>query len=171
LVASALFFQNIPATLEPPWSSPAPARDYTGLLTAFFYIMNPTHLGRPQCHTGPYGTPRPTLPPHPLDPPYPPPPPHEGNKYLVVSRCVVPACPARFTLGFFSASFGPSFNYVNCMTYLGILYTGQTRESDWKPPNSMKVRHSRPDGGVECIQQGCLPAGAAVCLGRKNEKK
>jgi hypothetical protein len=109
LVASALFFQNIPATLEPPWSSPAPARDYTGLLTAFFYIMNPTHLGRPQCHTGPYGTPRPTLPPHPLDPPYPPPPPHEGNKYLVVSRCVVPACPARFTLGFFFRFFRAKF--------------------------------------------------------------
>jgi hypothetical protein len=30
--------------------------------------------------------------------------------------------------------------------YLGTLYAGPTRDSDWKPGISMKVRHSRPDG-------------------------
>jgi hypothetical protein len=31
------------------------------------------------------------------------------------------------------------------MSYLGTLYAGQTRESDWKAGISMEVRHSRPD--------------------------
>jgi hypothetical protein len=32
------------------------------------------------------------------------------------------------------------------MTYLGILYAGPTRESDWKAGISTEVRHSRPEG-------------------------
>jgi hypothetical protein len=47
---------------------------------------------------------------------------------------------------FFSGPFGPIFNYVNCMTYLGILYAGPTRASDWKAGISRRLRHSRPDG-------------------------
>jgi hypothetical protein len=46
---------------------------------------------------------------------------------------------------FFSASFGPIFNYVNCMTNLGTLYAGPTSDSDWKAGISTEVRQSRPD--------------------------